>query len=126
MNGRDYADYVKEQLGDCLANAIVDLLYKLPADPIEHLAFWLYKYRKKEPPVKYETVMKKVTSHLRMQKQEGVAGKDCFGIQILSNATYKETAEKFNVSTVKNQTVHERDCDVFSTIGDIFDEEDVV
>ncbi|KAL3852428.1 hypothetical protein ACJMK2_016067 [Sinanodonta woodiana] len=120
----DYADYVKQQLGDCLANAIVDLLYKLPADPIEHLAFWLYKYRKREPPVKYETAMKETRSHQSIQKQEGVAGEECLSTQVLSNNANKEAVEEKFIVT--NQTVHEEDCDVFSTIGDIFDEEDVV
>ncbi|XP_078469447.1 DPY30 domain-containing protein 1-like isoform X6 [Lampetra planeri] len=39
------SEYLKLRMGPCLAAGLADLVLRRPADPIEHLALWLYKYR---------------------------------------------------------------------------------
>ncbi|XP_074089111.1 DPY30 domain-containing protein 1 isoform X2 [Macrotis lagotis] len=38
--------YLQKFLGQCLTQALADLVKYHPADPIEYLAFWLYQYKK--------------------------------------------------------------------------------
>ncbi|XP_068924508.1 DPY30 domain-containing protein 1 [Petaurus breviceps papuanus] len=37
--------YVRKFLGQCLSQALADVVKFQPVDPIEYLAFWLYKYK---------------------------------------------------------------------------------
>ncbi|XP_072484085.1 DPY30 domain-containing protein 1 isoform X3 [Notamacropus eugenii] len=38
--------YLRKFLGRCLSQALAEIVKFQPADPIEYLAFWLYKYQK--------------------------------------------------------------------------------
>ncbi|XP_051837947.1 DPY30 domain-containing protein 1-like isoform X2 [Antechinus flavipes] len=38
--------YLRRFLGQCLSQALADVAKFKPVDPIEYLAFWLYKYKK--------------------------------------------------------------------------------
>ncbi|XP_020833006.1 DPY30 domain-containing protein 1 isoform X2 [Phascolarctos cinereus] len=38
--------YLRKFLGQCLSQALADVVKFQPVDPIEYLAFWLYKYKK--------------------------------------------------------------------------------
>ncbi|XP_074152771.1 DPY30 domain-containing protein 1 isoform X3 [Sminthopsis crassicaudata] len=38
--------YLRKFLGQCLSQALADVAKFKPVDPIEYLAFWIYKYKK--------------------------------------------------------------------------------
>ena len=39
------SEYLKREMGDILADCLVEVSQKKPWDPIEFIAMWLYKYR---------------------------------------------------------------------------------
>jgi len=38
------AEYLRENIGNCLSECLAEVCMKRPADPIEYIAHWLYKH----------------------------------------------------------------------------------
>ena len=37
-------EYLREELGPCLSQCLAEVVMKRPYDPIEFIAYWLYKH----------------------------------------------------------------------------------
>jgi len=38
------AEYLRQNIGNCLSECLAEVCMKRPADPIEYIAHWLYKH----------------------------------------------------------------------------------